>query len=679
MTLQPLAPRTSIQAIAPGIPSKMRYLNRDEIYSGSKQNRQSASTIGVRRERPCDNCTRRKSKCIIQDSKRCISCDFYKQSCTFVESAQPRKRKADGSSAAERAVKRATPSSTSSSAPSSPKRLLAAPYQSDSVLPRSPPPVDKSLGRQQDHYCKYLGPTTTLDASLIGFGAFDDRNETASVTGTLRQVSDTEFFSVHADADVSLLDQETRALDEIEATVGEYGLALINIYSRKVHPIYPILQKNALSGRKKHGNRQCSASLLAAMYLLALQWWSSEPELSRHAKPDVHRLEQIAFTSLTVAMQRPKISVVQAGLLLSQRSKSCTWMLTVQLVALGQDIGLHLDCSEWSIPLWERRLRKRLAWALYMQDKWSALVHGRPSHINTEDWAVPLLTEDDFDDGAYPAGDDNVTNDKDGQDQTSFMQLIALTNIMSEVCNTFYSQRAKADFARVSGHAQMQLVLSRAKPVQVKLKEWYSQLPVECKMDPFSPGTLSRNGYLHLAYFATEITIHRRIIQSLDPTTSDPYMMYICRSAAKTRLIGAMDFVNRLRPAHLDAFWYFASTSNFALIGTFGALLAATSPAKEEAQFYQSRLREFRWTLSVSAKKAVWINGAVEMLDASLELLKGKPEKSSAEELQRWMTVTRPAGSTEEREMTRNQNGYPQSEQDDENSQDEDVDAWNDH
>lgn len=110
--------------------------------------------------------------------------------------------------------------------------------------------------------------------------------------------------------------------------------------------------------------------------------------------------------------------------------------------------------------------------------------------------------------------------------------------------------------------------------------------------------------------------------------------MYICRSAAKTRLISAMDFVNRLKPEHLQAFWYFASKINFTLVGTFGNLLWATAPAKEEADFYQTRLREYRWTLSVSSKRAEFLDYAVQMLDASRGMLSNLAEKPLLAQLQ---------------------------------------------
>ncbi|KAJ9669120.1 Fungal specific transcription factor [Coniosporium apollinis] len=102
----------------------------------------------------------------------------------------------------------------------------------------------------------------------------------------------------------------------------------------------------------------------------------------------------------------------------------------------------------------------------------------------------------------------------------------------------------------------------------------------------------------------------------------------------KTRLISAMDFVNRLKPEHLQAFWYFASKINFTLIGTFGSLLWATAPAKEEADFYKTRLREYRWTLSVSSKRAEFLDYAVQMLDASRGMLSNLAEKPLLAQLQ---------------------------------------------
>lgn len=88
-----------------------------------------------------------------------------------------------------------------------------------------------------------------------------------------------------------------------------------------------------------------------------------------------------------------------------------------------------------------------------------------------------------------------------------------------------------------------------------------------------------------------------------------------------------MDFVNRLRPEHLESFWYFASSTNFALIATFGNLLRATAPGHEEALFYENRLMEYRWALSVSSRRAEWMESAVSMLDVSNSMVMNLPDK----------------------------------------------------
>ena len=143
---------------------------------------------------------------------------------------------------------------------------------------------------------------------------------------------------------------------------------------------------------------------------------------------------------------------------------------------------------------------------------------------------------------------------------------------------------------------------------------------------------LTSIGFLHLAYFATEITLHRCIIRSLRNLNSDDYLTHICRSAAKTRLISAMDFVNRLRLEHLKSFWYFPSQVSFALIGSFGSLLLATAPGQEETDFYKTRLGELRWTLGVNSRNASFLKFAVESLDGFDTILRSLPEKPSAAE-----------------------------------------------
>ncbi|KAI5289964.1 Fungal specific transcription factor [Ascosphaera acerosa] len=80
----------------------------------------------------------------------------------------------------------------------------------------------------------------------------------------------------------------------------------------------------------------------------------------------------------------------------------------------------------------------------------------------------------------------------------------------------------------------------------------------------------------------------------------DEHIIHICRSAAKTRLISALDFVNRLRPHHLASPWPFYARFCLSLVGSFGVLLRITAKTKSEYAFYGRRLGEYIWTLGVS-------------------------------------------------------------------------------
>jgi hypothetical protein len=501
--------------------------------------------------------------------------------------------------------------------------------------------LKRTLGLQNDRYSQYIGPTTDFEPSLIDLSPFDPQDESLLSRGTLRKVSDVTTFLMLPDYNTPGHEHIIEDADAIENIVSPHGPALLELYFRIIHPNFPILQKTVFFEKYNRSYREFSPPILAAVYVLAINWWDHSDELVNVPRPDIRELERLARVTLADAMYRPKLSTVQAGLLLSQRPEGDQWAPTAQLVAIGQELGLHLDCTNWKIPPWERGLRKRLAWALYMQDKWGSLVHGRPSHVCASDWAVQPLSPNDFPDVEYDENDTEESAEYE-RGRLLFTQMIVLSQILAEVLDTFYTLQAMASVT-AAGAQGTHLVLQLAKPVQLKLKDWFAALPACLRMDSLTPTSkLSSIGFLHLAYFATEITLHRRIIRSLTSQPSspeqkpalDPYILHICRSAAKTRLISAMDFVNRLTSSHLRSFWYFASKTNFALIGTFGSLLWATAPGREEADWYRRRLGEYRWTLGVSCKGGNSEGGngrltefAMGMLDTSTGLLKALPEK----------------------------------------------------
>ncbi|ATY66702.1 nitrogen regulatory OTam [Cordyceps militaris] len=624
--------------------------NRFELGPPSLQDRagfeaipESPSPSAVR----CQACQQLGFRCVARDDNDgCTPCFEAGAECSLLAlSPQSRKRKLHGEPFGENTVKRGFSTSDLHSRRHANSRFssnaTSATLLQDFANVGGPTSLGRTLGLQLDRHSQYIGQTTDFEPSLLNLSAYDPANESTSSRGTLRKVSEGHSFLLVPDNTTRGHEQQQQDVMAVEALVAPHGRTLIDLFFQRVHPAFPIAQKHVFLEKYERDYREFSPPLLAAVYLLAINWWSHSPALADRPRPDTDALERLVRSSLAAAMGRPKLSTVEAALLLAQiPGRSAPWPSTAQLVAVAQELGLHLDCAGWDIPPWEKGMRKRLSWGVYMQDKWGALVHGRPSHITLANWAVRGLTVHDFPDVDWDEG--NAAQKEDAETgQVIFMRFVQLTGLVTEILDTFYTLAAlrKVEHAGAQG---AHMVLAQAKPIQLQLKEWYADLPACVRLESLSAGRgggrgpqrPSSVGYLHLAYFAAEISLHRRIVGALgaSPTTVDPYLEHICRSAAKARLISSMDFVNRLAPHHLHSFWYFTAKTSFALVGTFGALLWATSPGREEADWYRRRLAEYRWTLSVCAKpgqQGQYLTAfAVDMLDTSTGLLlRQLPEK----------------------------------------------------
>ena len=426
-----------------------------------------------------------------------------------------------------------------------------------------------------------------------------------------------------------MYDDEIEDLDAIENTVAPHGRALIDLYFRIIHPSFPILHKRVYLEKYERSHREFSPALLAAVYILATTYWAYNSELSPSSVPNVALLEKLALKALNYAVHRPKLSTVEAGLLLLQRSSRASWSLTAQMVAVGQDLGLHRNCSEWDIPGWEKGLRKRLAWALFMQDKWASLIHGRPSHISASDWAVISLNDQDFPEN-YADEDDEDGSTEVVQGRTLFTCMTSLTLILSEILLKLYSGTAEDETVRKSSNATTH-VLMKAKPLQIRLKGWYSSLPQSLSVEHVRVRKLSSSGYLHLAYWATEITLHRCIAATL-PLCSDPHLVSICHSAASARSKSAMEFVKSLRSEHWQSFWYFASDFNFGLIGVFETLVSNFLSSAQDPSESVTRLDQYRWSLKMASQNASFLEKSIAMVNtASADLLTRKRSLQSSD------------------------------------------------
>jgi Fungal specific transcription factor domain len=68
-------------------------------------------------------------------------------------------------------------------------------------------------------------------------------------------------------------------VEDVKALVHPHDPTLIRLYFRIVHPSFPILHKNVFLEKYNRTYHEITPHLLAAVYALAVCWWSYDPDL----------------------------------------------------------------------------------------------------------------------------------------------------------------------------------------------------------------------------------------------------------------------------------------------------------------------------------------------------------------------------------------------------------------
>ncbi|KAF2432936.1 hypothetical protein EJ08DRAFT_669147 [Tothia fuscella] len=462
--------------------------------------------------------------------------------------------------------------------------------------------LKETLGHQNRQSSSAIGATTDFDPAITKFLPFNRKGKFSLLKprSSLRRVAQDVYF-------------ELANLDAIEKIVAPHGSELVELYFRTVHPGFPILHKKVFLEKYRRTYRELTPIGLGAVYALALSWWSYNSK----------ELEKLLLGMLFEIHARPKISDLQGALVLMQRPDVNSWALTGHVVSMAQNLGVNRDASDWHIPDWERGVRKRVAFALFMQDKWGALIYGKPSHIRLDDWDVQPLISSDFPETSNDDDDEEGSAEVEKGKQI-FLYMVSLTEIVADILDHFFTLKALRRVLDISD------VLPKAKPLQIRLKQWIADLPPSLSVDVTKARRLSSVGYLHLAYYTAEVTLHRAILRTWSASSTDSDIRLITRAAAQARFTSALEFAKRLKPGHLQSFWYFSSSSSLAIIGIFACILAATSNEHQERDDIMSRLAEYRWTLRISSNGAAFMKYAVGLLDGTSQLLEQQFEKASA-------------------------------------------------
>jgi hypothetical protein len=291
--------------------------------------------------------------------------------------------------------------------------------------------------------------------------------------------------------------------------------------------------------------------LLAAVYGHALPFCIFDDQLcvEVYTPPSTDSLFRIAWSAVQPNYHTPSLSIVQTLLLLVQRKPTNKHVADTPVkltmmsdaVSIAQSLGLNLDPSDWPLPLWEQRLRRRLAWAVFTQEKWIALNTGRSSHIMSDDWDVKNLTQDDFE--LAEGSDDRIYSEH-------FIQLCALTEIVDDMLRNLFSIKATRKLC-----TSLDMTLEVARPLRVRLSDWYQELPPNLlpTVKTSYGQNLNAQGGLHLAYITAKIQLFRAMLRPA--SEPDAYATTALRTGAIAMGRELLEFVESLDTNHMEAFW----------------------------------------------------------------------------------------------------------------------------
>ncbi|KAI1435942.1 fungal-specific transcription factor domain-containing protein [Xylaria sp. CBS 124048] len=259
-----------------------------------------------------------------------------------------------------------------------------------------------------------------------------------------------------------------------------------------------------------------------------------------------------------------------------------TWHWMGVAISLGHTIGLHRNPANTNMPLKRQKLWKRIWWTCYMRDRLVALGMRRPTRIKTEDFDVPMLSEEDFDLEVLPDHIRAVGSDcellRDLAMQRELAQMcVAKAKLSLSIGNMLKAQYSVLICTKTHPdnmiNSTMMLLpnkqldnMERIAQCDQALLNWVQSLPESCKYRPLSALdnqnkrrvlAVHRN-LLHMVYFTTVSALHRPLFLPSSPRESHQTPSPVQQQVSRMRVYNSAAQITRmaaeLNTLHLDKF-----------------------------------------------------------------------------------------------------------------------------
>ncbi|CAG8216873.1 unnamed protein product [Penicillium olsonii] len=626
----------------------------------SSNSRQIGRPYRSKRHPPCDQCRRKKLRCEPGTGRSCQRCEGRSSPCSFntshasplpsIESLEVQQAHGDSGITSPAGVDLHSPHTPAgpgsainydSSFFNDPEGTFLFPLQPEFHLPERPTPqAIQTLDGLRGVSAQLIGASGESDPWLLRHCKFDANGlllfhqvHFRNAGGVPRDEKIPVHFLVTTDELYDSAKETTKyhniasRRDEVNSLVSpECGRRLVLLFMKFVFPTLPIISRSRLGLTSSchlptaDTLQNIPVHLLAAIYASAQSFTKFDEHLSvlnAYTKPPTDRLWRIVFEIVMEEIHTPHLAVMQAGLLYLHKqpgSQSAVadspfiWSFVGMLVGLATSLGLQLECRPMGLPSWERRLRRRLWWALYAEDTWRSLLMGRPPYIRHDEWDVTELDDDDFRLDANSSVDEHLRETACALQFQSFARLSCLAN---EVQQCLFSLRAAQ---RLSSNFPESLQTART--LLSKLKEWYSHLPLTLRHDhDKSSLPPNQSNSLHFTYILLEVFIFRSLLRPMVRSAAPPRLFEEPQSSLETMVddyIAEILSAEDLDPIAIDnntgnavlkaaencaatmlrsvlrmpadaSFWFSWSRIGFATVSSFLMLLVVQAPSRDHA------------------------------------------------------------------------------------------------
>ncbi|KAF4814336.1 putative transcriptional regulatory protein [Colletotrichum siamense] len=261
------------------------------------------------------------------------------------------------------------------------------------------------------------------------------------------------------------------------------GARLVRLFHRYVFEMLPIVSRTAMGLASQDDLprpdilTETPTHLLAALYGSAIPFAHQDDHLVALLTCDHINLDEvwaICYASMQEEICKPHLHVLQAAILYLHRNHesprqsaftdtASIWPFMGTVVGLSHNLGLQLECRMMGLPAQEKRLRRRLWWAAFIQDKFLSLHTGRPPYIRKDEWDVGELDDFDF----LPWNQTNASK------ASPFRDLARLSLIAETLQADLYSLKSCQKLAE-----NLPDSIQAARPIFDALHQWRASVPI---------------------------------------------------------------------------------------------------------------------------------------------------------------------------------------------------------